>query len=30
VPAVKMDTWYRKWAVLVFERWTQQLMVTHE
>jgi asparagine synthase (glutamine-hydrolysing) len=30
VPAVKMDTWYRKWAVLVFERWSQQLMVTHE
>jgi len=30
VPAVKMDTWYRKWAVLVFERWSQQLPVTHE
>ena len=30
VPSVEMDTWYRKWAVLVFERWSQQLMVTHE
>ncbi|HUQ86220.1 MAG TPA: asparagine synthase (glutamine-hydrolyzing) [Vicinamibacterales bacterium] len=30
VPAVKMDTWYRKWAVLVFERWAQQVMVPHE
>ena len=30
LPAIAMDTWYRKWAVLVFERWSQQLMVTHE
>jgi asparagine synthase (glutamine-hydrolysing) len=29
-PSVQMDTWYRKWAVLVFERWSQQLTVTHE
>jgi asparagine synthase (glutamine-hydrolysing) len=29
-PAVKMDTWYRKWAVLVFERWARQLKVIHE
>jgi len=29
-PSVKMDTWYRKWAVLVFERWAQHLSVTHE
>jgi len=30
LPAVKMETWYRKWAVLVFERWSRQLQVTHE
>jgi len=30
LPAVKMETWYRKWAVLVFERWSRQLKVTHE
>ena len=29
-PSVPMDTWYRKWAVAVFERWSRQLMVTHE
>ena len=29
-PAIAMDTWYRRWAVLVFERWSQQLMVTNE
>ncbi len=30
LPGVKMGTWYRKWAVLVFERWSRQLQVTHE
>ena len=29
VPPVAMETWYRRWAVLVFERWSQQMMVTH-
>ncbi|HEX6164102.1 MAG TPA: asparagine synthase (glutamine-hydrolyzing) [Vicinamibacterales bacterium] len=28
-PAVQMDTWYRKWAVIVFERWSRQLTVTN-
>ena len=28
-PSVQMDTWYRKWAVIVFERWSRQLMVTN-
>jgi asparagine synthase (glutamine-hydrolysing) len=27
--SVTMGTWYQKWAVLVFERWSRQLMVTH-
>jgi asparagine synthase (glutamine-hydrolysing) len=30
LPAVKIDTWYRKWAVVAFEKWSQQVMVTHE
>ena len=30
LPDVKMETWYRKWAVLAFERWSQQVMVAHE
>ena len=25
-PAVKVDTWYRKWAVFSFERWSRQVM----
>jgi hypothetical protein len=30
LPAVKIDTWYRKWAVVAFEKWSQQVMLTHE
>jgi asparagine synthase (glutamine-hydrolysing) len=29
LPGVKMETWYRKWAVLAFERWSQHLRVAH-
>jgi asparagine synthase (glutamine-hydrolysing) len=29
VPGVKMQTWYRKWAVLAFERWSHQMKVAH-
>jgi asparagine synthase (glutamine-hydrolysing) len=25
LPGVKPETWYRKWAVLAFERWSQQI-----
>jgi asparagine synthase (glutamine-hydrolysing) len=30
LPIVKAETWYRKWAVLAFERWCRQMQVTHE
>jgi asparagine synthase (glutamine-hydrolysing) len=28
-PTVKIDSWYRKWSVLAFERWLQRLSPLH-
>ena len=28
-PAIAMDTWYRRWSVLAFERWLQRLRPQH-
>jgi asparagine synthase (glutamine-hydrolysing) len=30
LPQVRMETWYRKWSVLAFERWAHHLKVSHE
>jgi len=30
LPPVAMGTWSRRWSVLAFERWAQQLMVAHD